>query len=91
MLPAVGVLGISGNLVVVAVYRCEDDISSPTIALHNTRRCDTMKSSTFLLLLVSLALVDTWVAASLVLDHALVDAWGLTSDLHTRHKTVTLI
>ena len=27
MLPAVGVLGIAGNLVVVAVYRCEDDIS----------------------------------------------------------------
>ena len=85
MLPVVGVLGITGNLVVVAVYRCEDDISSPTIASHNIRRCATMKSSTFLLLLVSLALVDTWVAASLVLDHALVDAWGLTSDIHTRH------
>ena len=84
MLPVVGVLGITGNLVVVAVYRCEDDISSPTIASHISR-CAQMKSSTFLLLLVSLALVDTWVAASLVLDHALVDAWGLTSDLHTRH------
>ena len=30
MLPVVGVLGITGNLVVVAVYRCEDDISSPS-------------------------------------------------------------